>query len=65
MALSLQVPFGFPHLSYLGLGLLRARLDLWALSPYLRVRSYFPFTASVDALPHRVGLDCSGPGPAQ
>lgn len=35
------------------------------LQTRISVCGYFPFTASVEALPPRVCLDCSGLGPAQ
>lgn len=54
-------PFWVPHLSYLGLDLLRARSDPWAPSPYLRVCGWLPFTSSAEARPHRGCLDVLSP----
>lgn len=50
-------PFWVPHISYLGLDLLRARSDPWAPSPYLRVCGWLPFTLSAEAHPHKGRLD--------
>lgn len=66
MALSLQVPFGSPPPFLLGSRFAQSKVGPLGSKPLSQIfRGYFPFTASVEALPHRVCLDCSGLGPAQ